>query len=125
MKKRIGSKTLGTLAVLAVVFVTAGCTRDVSRTFMESRFRNRTAAITKTLTVTGDMTEISLQVRGNVRRGDFSVTIFGPDGVLRWEESPSFRYNYRTTFRPEPGEWQMVLDLENAYGTYEVRWEGR
>ena len=125
MKNRIVSGTLGVLSVLAVVFVAAGCTRDVSRTFMESRFRNRTAAITKTLTVTGEMTEISLQVRGNVRRGDFSLKVFGPDGVLRWEESPSFRYNHRTSFRPEPGEWQMVLDLKNAYGTYEVRWEGR
>jgi hypothetical protein len=120
-----GSKPLGILTVLVVIALVSGCTRDVSRTFMESRFRNRTAAITKTLTVTGDMTEISLQVRGNLRRGDFSLQIFGPDGVLLWEESPSFRYNFRTTFPPEPGEWQMVLDLENAYGTYEVRWEGR
>ena len=125
MKRRIGSKALRMLAVLTAAFVIAGCTRDVSRTFMESRFRNRTAAVTKTLTVTGDMTEVNLQVRGNLRRGNFSIKIFGPDGVLHWEESPSFRYNYRTTFRPEPGEWQMVLDLENAYGTYEVRWEGR
>lgn len=125
MKRKKGLKVLGVLAVLSVVLVCTGCTRDVSRAFMESRFRNRTASITKTLTVTGDMTKISLQVRGNIRRGDFSIQIFGPEGVLRWEENPSFRYNYRTTFRPEPGEWQMVLDLENAYGTYEVRWEGR
>lgn len=69
----------------------------------------------------------SLRVEMNLDVGQLVFRLSSPDGQVQWEEAFTAPVNYTQKFDLDatPGIWKLEIELENATGDYNIKWESK
>jgi len=63
----------------------------------------------------------------NLDVGQLVFRLSSPDGQVQWEEAFTAPANYTQKFDLDatPGIWRLEIELENATGDYNIKWESK
>jgi hypothetical protein len=117
---------LAFLALVQAACVQTSGTRARSDSRSRSSFAGESEVRIDTLEVRPAMTRASLDVRTTLAEGSMTLALTDPQGTVQWEEEIVAPARYRESIKHEliTGEWTLEITLEDATGSYDIKWEG-
>jgi hypothetical protein len=114
-------------ALLATAATAAACGGPRVDVEESQTFRDAARTQTVEVTVVEGMEEVRLRLALELDDGTLAFRVRDPRGATRWEGelNAGGELTDRRRFPALPGAWRLDLDLANATGGYEARWEAR
>jgi len=88
-------------------------------------FQDQTCVRTDSYEVVSANIPVDLCIRIGLKSGILGWRILGPDGQSAHgsgDATSGKAYHIQTCVEGTPGDWQFVLDMEQASGEYEIAW---
>lgn len=93
-----------------------------------STFTDTTEVEIIELDVKSDMRTNTLNIHSiKLDEGQVNLRLFDPNHEVEWEETltAAEEFTKKIDLEPIPGLWQLELEIEDASGSYVIRWEGK
>lgn len=110
------------LLVCLILIGIMSCSKSTYKIQTDAKFRKRTETVSRTMQVTKDMSSMNIELKGKLTRGAMSWQVLGPAGAIRWEEEVQGNFSKTKTFKPQAGDWELILNLKEAAGHYSLQW---
>jgi hypothetical protein len=117
------------LIVILVLFLSAcsgSRTRSGSHSNSDAGFTHETTTDTIDIEIKPAMRSHTLDFSLEVDTGQISTKLTDPNGDVQWSEVFEAPAEFDETFALDliVGHWSLEITLEEASGSYSVRWEG-
>jgi hypothetical protein len=124
------TKTIVVLITLIITLSMSACSSfdsDSSST-SKSTFTDKSEIVTIELDVNSNMHSNVLTINNiNVDEGEITIRLLTPEGKIITEELLVSPTKYSKQFELEiiPGGWRLEMDIRDASGNYNVKWEAK
>ena len=113
------------VSIVVPACTSAGTRSETART-SRSDFSFETRRDVDELEVKPDMRSNILRIKKmSLEAGQLVFRLSSPDGQVQWEKAFTAPASYQGAFELEvtPGLWKLEIELEDATGSYDIRWE--
>jgi hypothetical protein len=128
--------TKAALIILVLTLLTSACSNfepensqiSSSSSTSKSTFTDKSEIVTINLEVKTSMHSNVLNINSlQVDEGVITLRLLTPEGEVIMEQllvSPT-AYDQRFKLDVLPGDWKLELDMEDASGSYDIKWEAK
>jgi len=125
-------KRLSVVVLLALVIsiLNTGCYSSNIKGEAHKSFSNaRTENLVYKIQLDKRIKYIDLDIEANIKKGDFKFTINDPDGEIYRsmgtdKDTRAFDINFKIE-SPKKGDWEIILELDEAIGEYRASWKAK
>jgi len=125
-------KRLSVVVLLALVIgiLNTGCSSSNIKGEAHKSFSNvRTENLVYKIELDKEIKYINLDIEANIKKGDFKFTINDPDGEIYTsmetdKDTRELDINFKIE-SPKKGDWEIILELDEAIGEYRASWKAK